>query len=97
MRCECTWTLSCISASSGAKGKKTAVKPGDPPPEKKLPFAAKMYDNDKRFPDHTERLVFAKRHKFRGFLGDGAVARCNESAKTLQRCEFRANVHSQRS
>ncbi|MDW9413953.1 DUF4297 domain-containing protein [Sinorhizobium meliloti] len=53
-----TWTLSSISASSGAKGKKTAVKPGDPPPEKKLSFAAKMYDNYKRFPDHTERLVF---------------------------------------
>ncbi|MDX8532782.1 dsDNA nuclease domain-containing protein [Mesorhizobium sp. VK25A] len=53
-----TWTLSSISASSGTKGKKTAVKPGEPPPDKKLSFAAKMYDNYKRFPDHTERLVF---------------------------------------
>lgn len=53
-----TWTLSSISASSGTKGNKTAVKLGDPPSEKKLSFAAKMYDNYKRFPDRTDRLVF---------------------------------------
>ncbi|MBY3201324.1 dsDNA nuclease domain-containing protein [Rhizobium laguerreae] len=52
------WTLASISASPGAVGKKSTVKPGDPPPEKKLSYAAKMYDNYKRFPDHTERLVF---------------------------------------
>lgn len=53
-----TWTLSGISASPGAKGKTTKAKPGAASPEKKLSFAAKMYDNYKRFPGHTDRLVF---------------------------------------
>ncbi|WP_292326313.1 dsDNA nuclease domain-containing protein [Mesorhizobium sp.] len=53
-----TWTLSRISASSGANRTKTKDEPGDPPPEKKLSYAGKMYDNYKRFRDHTDRLVF---------------------------------------
>ena len=53
-----TWTLANISASPGAKALKKNSKPGDLPPEKKLSFAAKMFDNFKRFPDHTDRLVF---------------------------------------
>ncbi len=53
-----SWTLSSISASLGAMGKQTKEKPSDPPLEKKLSYAAKMYDNFKRFPDHTDRLVF---------------------------------------
>lgn len=53
-----TWTLSSISASSGGKAKKTKEKPGDSLPERKLSFAGKMYDNYKRFPKYTDRLVF---------------------------------------
>jgi len=53
-----TWTLAKISAPSGGNGDKTREKSSESPKGSNLSYAGKMYDNYKRFPNHTDRLVF---------------------------------------
>ncbi|NKJ72680.1 DUF4297 domain-containing protein [Rhizobium leguminosarum bv. viciae] len=88
-----SWTLSKISASTGGKSSKKE-KPSEPPPEKKLSFAAKMYDNFKRFPENTDRLVFVTNQMCTD-LAAGHVETQFETAAKTKLQSFRERLKEQ--
>lgn len=102
-----SWTLNSISAPERKNPKKNKkAKPGDPPVtkdvgpdeptlEKKLSFAGKMYDNYKRFPANTDKLVFVTNQMCADLAAAGHMETQFETAAATKIESFRKRLREQ--